>query len=348
METAHLATSRASTDLSPQRVMQFTFGFAPPLMIEVAIRHKVFDILDHGGKTLDQLCGETGTSKRGLGAVLNALVGLEILQKDEGGRYSLTPESAMFLVTGKPTFHGAFFLLTKQPMLSEWGKLFDIVRSGRPAHRINRQQDGVPFFLQFVENIFAIHYPAAQRLADHLAVANARLSLSILDVAAGSGVWSIALAQRSPHVRVVAVDWPDIIPVTKKVATQNGVIDRYAFVAGDILDVGFGHGHAIATLGHIVHSEGEVRSRQLFKKVFDALAPAGTIVIAEILVDAERKTALPALLFAVNMVVSSDHGDTFSLPEIADWLHAAGFEDVRTIEVPGLAPLLILATKPER
>jgi len=74
--------------------------------------------------------------------------------------------------------------------------------------------------------------------------------------------------------------------------------------------------------------------------------PGGTIAIAEILVDTDRKAALPALIFAVNMLVNSDHGDTFSFEEIRTWLHDAGFHQVRTIEAPGLAPLLILATKP--
>ena len=130
--------SSAMREISPERLMQFTFGFAPPLMIETAIRYGVFDILDKGAKTLDILCAETGTSLRGLRTVLNALVGLDVLTKDETGRYALTEESAAFLVSGKPTYHGAFFLLTREPMLSSWGKLHDVVKSGRPTHHINR------------------------------------------------------------------------------------------------------------------------------------------------------------------------------------------------------------------
>ena len=168
----------------------------------------------------------------------------------------------------------------------------------------------------------------------------------MLDLAAGSGVWSIALAQHSPQVRVTAIDWPGIIAITQKVTARHGVADRYVFVAGDLHEVDFGAGHAIATLGHILHSEGEERSRRLLRKTFHALAPGGTIAIAEILVDAERRVAVPALIFAVNMLVNSDQGDTFTFDEIRGWLHDAGFERVRTVEAPGLAPLLILATRP--
>lgn len=340
--------SLSTKQVSPERLMQFTFGFAPPLMIETAIRCSVFDILDKGAKSLDALCAETGTSPRGLRMVLDALVGLDVLSKDDAGRYALTPESATFLVTGKPSYHGAFFLLTKGPMLSSWSGLEDVVRRGRSARHINQEQDGTSFFLKFVEDIFPIHYAGAQALANALDVQSTPSPISVLDLAAGSGVWSIAIAQQSPQIHVTAVDWPAVIEVTKKVAVRHGLADRYTFVAGDLDSVNFGEGHAIATLGHILHSEGEARSRRLLKKTFEALAPGGTIAIAEILVDAQRRTAVPALIFAVNMLVNSDEGDTFSLDEIRGWLKDAGFETVRTIDAPGLAPVLILATKPNQ
>ena len=112
--------SAPTPQVSPERLMQFTFGFAPPLMIETAIRFGLFDILDKGAKSLDALCAETGTSPRSLRMLLDALVGLDVLSKDDAGNYALTEESAAFLVTGKPSYHGAFFLLTKEPMLSFW------------------------------------------------------------------------------------------------------------------------------------------------------------------------------------------------------------------------------------
>jgi ubiquinone/menaquinone biosynthesis C-methylase UbiE len=340
--------SAPTPQVSPERLMQFTFGFAPPLMIETAIRYGVFDILDNGAKSRDALCAETGTSPRGLRMVLDALVGLDVLSKDDNGNYALTEESATFLVTGKPSYHGAFFLLTKEPMLSSWSKLDEVVKTGRSVQHINREQEGPGFFLRFVEDIFPIHYPGAQALARALGAQSESEPISVLDLAAGSGVWSVAIAQQSPQIRVIAVDWPEVIPVTKKVTARYSLADRYTFVAGDLHSVNFGQGHSIATLGHILHSEGEARSRRLLKKSFEALAPGGTIAIAEILVDTKRRMAVPALIFAVNMLVNSDEGDTFSFDEIRSWLQDTGFEQVRTIEAPGLAPLLILATKPNR
>jgi 3-hydroxy-5-methyl-1-naphthoate 3-O-methyltransferase len=336
----------APAQVTPHRLMAFTFGFAPPVLIETGIRLGIFDLLDKGEQTANEIAVTVGASARALRIVLNALVGLDLLTKDECECYSLTSESAKFLVSGKPTFHGAFFLLTSERMLSEWAALGSIVRTGRPAHRINEEQNGTRFFQQFVEHIFPIHFPAAQRLSEILRITDLTAPCRVLDLAAGSGVWSIAMAQASPQITVTAIDWHGIIPITQKVTEREGVAARYDFVAGDLHAVDFGDGHSIATLGHILHSEGEERGRRLLQKTYDALSPGGTIAIAEILVDTDRKGPLPALLFAVNMLVNSECGDTFTLDEITDWLRAAGFDQVRTVDAPGIAPRIILATKP--
>jgi 3-hydroxy-5-methyl-1-naphthoate 3-O-methyltransferase len=97
-------TTSVVAPVTPERIMQFAWGFVPPLVLEAAIRHRVFDVLDNGPKTLSQVQHESGASERGLSAVMNVLVGLDFLAKDKQGRFSLTPESAAFLVSTKPGF----------------------------------------------------------------------------------------------------------------------------------------------------------------------------------------------------------------------------------------------------
>jgi ubiquinone/menaquinone biosynthesis C-methylase UbiE len=196
-----------------------------------------------------------------------------------------------------------------------------------------------------VENIIPMSYPAAQKLAEHLKLSKAKDKIRVLDLAAGSGIWGIALTQKSPRVRVTAVDWAGMIPTTKRITQKFGVGDRFNYVEGDILETNFGSDYDIATLGHILHSEGEERSRELLKKTFRALKPGGVIAIAEWLVNNERTEPAPALMFAVQMLVNSEKGDTFSFNEIKNWLEDVGFKKVRKLDAPGPSPL-ILATKP--
>jgi hypothetical protein len=159
-------------------------------------------------------------------------------------------------------------------------------------------------------------------------------------------VWGIALAKQSPQVHIRAVDWSNVLEVTKKVAERHGVGDRLTTAPGDFSDADFGSGHQICTVGHILHSEGRDRSQALLKKIFAALAPGGTIAVQEFVLNDDRTGPTTPLIFAVNMLVNTTVGDAFTFPEMAGWLKEAGFVNPRQVDVPSVSPL-ILATKPE-
>jgi ubiquinone/menaquinone biosynthesis C-methylase UbiE len=337
--------TNTEAQVTPERIMQMAWGYAPPLILEAALHHRVFDVLDGGPKTIRELEAATGASGRGLTAIMNALVGLNLLSKNEAGKYALTPESAAFLVSTKPGFSGGMIRHCSQHLIPKWLRLTEIVATGKPATAVNQEQQGAAFFQNFVEDIFNMSYAPAKHLASTLNLNNANGPVRVLDLAAGSGVWGIALAQQSEQVRVTAVDWPDVIPVTRKIVGRFGLSDRFHFVEGDLHSADFGANHQVATLGHILHSEGEQLGRALLRKTFDALAPGGQIVIAEFLVNDARTEPPLGLLFAVNMLVNTENGGTYSANEINGWLQEAGFTNQRTLEAHGPSPL-ILATKP--
>jgi ubiquinone/menaquinone biosynthesis C-methylase UbiE len=330
--------------VTPDRIQQLAWGYTAPLIMEAAVRLRVFDALDAGPKRIAQITAETGASPRGVRLLLNALVGLELLAK-KGDAYALTQESATYLVSKKPEYRGGMLRHASSHLLPHWLNLTDAVRTGKPPISVNQEKTGGAFFHDFVEDMFPLGYPAAKVLADHL-LANAPAGpYHVLDLAAGSGVWSIALAEKSPRVHVTVVDWPAVIPVCQKVTARRGVGDRYHYVPGDLLQADFGAGYQAATLGNILHSEGEARSLTLLKKTFAALAPGGVIAIAEMTPNEDRSGPSFALLFAVNMLVHTDEGDTFTFGEISAWLREAGFANPRQFDAQGPSPL-ILADRP--
>jgi precorrin-6B methylase 2 len=333
------------TQVTPERIMQFAWAYATPLILEAAIRNRVFDELDSGSKTTQELAAATGASQRGVTAIANVLIGLNLLAKDGDEKLSLTPESAAFLVRSKPSFMGGLILHTSGHLIPRWLHLNDVVRTGQPFRSVNQEETGAEFFENFVVDIFPMSYPPAKALAAHLQLTDADEPASVLDLAAGSGVWGIALAQSSPKVHVTAVDWPGVLPTTQKTVAKFGLSDQFSFSPGDLHNADFGSGHQIATLGHILHSEGEKQSRALLARTFNALASGGTIVIQEFLVNKDRTGPMNGLIFAVNMLINTDEGSTWSFEEISSWLKEAGFVNPRTVEAPGPSPL-ILATKP--
>jgi len=334
-------TSETAAPVTPERIYQLAWGYAPPLILEAALRHRVFDVLDGGAKSLKEIHEATGASERGLYPILNFLVGMSFLAKDSEGKFTLTPESATFLVSTKPTFSGGLIRHCSEHLVPRWLHLNETVGTGKPYTPVNQEHGGAEFFESFVTDIFPMSYRVAQELAGHLNLAAAEREVRVLDLGAGSGVWGIGLAQSSPQVTVTAVDWHAVIPVTRKTATRFGVADRFTFVEGDLHNVDFGSGHDIATLGHILHSEGIELSRKLLARTFHALARGGTIAVQEFLVNHDHTGPVNGLIFAVNMLVNTENGGTYSFEEISGWLGEAGFVNPRTIETHGPSPLIL-------
>lgn len=329
---------------TPERLMQMAWGYAVTLIVDAALYHRFFDLLDGGAKTARELAATAQTSERGARAIVEALVGFKLLDR-EGDRYALTAEAAAFLVSSRPGFHGLFYAHAVDQLLPKWMQLREVVKSGKPV-AAQSQGDSATFFANFVESLFPISYPAARALGEYLKVAQSSRPLSVLDVGAGSGVWGIALAEQSQHVTVRAVDWPQVLEVTRRVAEGHGVADRFSYASGDLWQANFGAGHDIAVLGHILHSEGPEQIRKLLRKINAAMAPGGAIAVMEFVVNDDRNGPPPALMFAVNMLVNTEHGSTYTFAEISDWLREAGFVNARTLAVPAVSPL-ILANKPE-
>ncbi|HEX3626932.1 MAG TPA: methyltransferase [Verrucomicrobiae bacterium] len=335
----------AKKKITPERIMQFAWGYAPTLAIEAAVKHGIFDRLDKGPQTAEQIASKTGTSLRGVNAIVDLLVSIQLLQR-KGKRLALTPESANFLVSTKPGFYGTFFRHISDQLLPKWLQLTEIVKTGRPAMRVNSQDEGAEFFAKFVESLFPLSFPAASALGKHLGIGKSRKPVSVLDIGAGSGVWGIGLAKQSPRVRIHAVDWPRVLEVTRRVAGKHGLEDRLTTASGDFFEADFGSGHQVATIGHILHSEGRDRSRRLLKKVFDALAPGGTVAVQEFVADDDRNGPPSALIFAVNMLINTEAGDAFTFKEMSGWLREAGFKNPRLLKVPSVSPL-VLADRPK-
>src|SRR5439155_19768079 len=159
---------RRREPVTPERLIEIGFAYAPPLIISAGVNNKVFDSLQNGAKTSEQIAEETGASARALRVLMTALVGLDLLKKDRQERYSLTQERAAFLLSNRPATHAGFFGTIAPQLISRWVRLSDIVREGRPAVAVNQETEGTEFFSQLVENIIPMCYPPAQTLGDHL------------------------------------------------------------------------------------------------------------------------------------------------------------------------------------
>jgi hypothetical protein len=95
----------------------------------------------------------------------------------------------------------------------------------------------------------------------------------------------------------------------------------------------------------IVHQNSREQNRELFRKVFAALTPGGRILIRDIVMDESRTRPPMGAFFAVNMLVATAGGGTFTFNELRDDLAAAGFRGAALLRRGEAMDSVVSATK---
>lgn len=324
-------------------VMEDLTGAWRTRSLVAAIELDVFSQIAAGKRTVKEIGEAAGASPRGMASLLDSLTAIGYLRKT-GSRYSLRPVSAAFLVPGRKAYVGEIAHALSLTWDS-WKNLTEAVRSGRTAETINLADNGKEFFPKLVASIFPGNFAASNAAVVRFPEKERRKIHRILDVAAGSGAWSLAFAKALPQARITTVDFPEMTPITRKFAEKFGVAARYDYLEGDLRQADFGRDtYDLVILGHIIHSEGETHGKELLRKSYAALRPGGKLLIAEYVPnDARTGPAMP-VLFGLTMLLQTEEGNVFTLREYRSWLKAAGFGKVTTIPVPPPSTVIV-ATK---
>src|SRR4029077_3437896 len=316
--------------LSPATVMEDLTGAWRARTLVAGVELDVFSHLAAGKRTVRDIAEGAGASPRGIASLLDALTAIGYLRK-VGSRYVLQPVSAAFLVPGGKAYVGAMAHALSLTW-DAWKNLTEAVRSGRPAETVDVAEKGKEFFPKLVASIFPGNFAASTVAVSRFPERERRKIHKILDVAAGSGAWSLAFARAIPQARITTVDFPEVTPITRECAEKFGVAARYDYLEHDLRLADFGRDtYDLVILGHIVHSEGEKHGKELLRKSYTALRPGGKLLIGEYVPnDARTGPAMP-LLFGLTMLLQTEEGAVFTLREYRTWLKAAGFGKVTTI-----------------
>jgi len=323
-------------------VMEDLTGAWRARSLVAAVELDVFSQIAAGKRTVKEIGEAAGASPRGMASLLDALTAMGYLRKT-GSRYSLQPVSAAFLVPGGRAYVGAIAHALSLTWDS-WKNLTEAVRSGHSAETINVADNGKEFFPKLVASIFPGNFAASNAAVSRFPERERQKIHKILDVAAGSGAWSLAFARAIPQARVTTVDFPEMTPITREFAEKFGVAARYEYLEGDLRQADFGRDtYDLVILGHIIHSEGEKHGKELLRKSCAALRPGGKLLIAEYVPnDARTGPAMP-VLFGLTMLLQTEEGNVFTLREYRAWLKAAGFGKVTTIPVPPPSTVILAA-----
>lgn len=320
----------------PTAVTSLLAGSWSIQILKTAVEVGIFEALAEGPRNTVAVAEGLGLDVKGAGLLLDALVGLKFLNRaDLSGSarsiepvYELNMISQSYLLKSSPLFMG-LYLEHHFKLDQVWQKLTEAIASGKPVMEVNEDAKAEEIFPHLAEALVPLNYGYAADACKEVLAKRPPGGLRVLDVAAGSAVWSIPFAQASRETKVDALDFPAVLEVTSKVTGAFGVGGQYSQIAGNWRQAKLEDEiYDVIILGHILHSEGAAASRELLGLCYRTMKSGGTLVIAEFMPNQERTAPPQPLLFAVNMYLATTSGCVFSFEELSSICRAVGFKDV--------------------
>ncbi len=327
---------------SPMLFFETIRAFQQSAALKAALDLDIFTAIADGADTVEGIAKRCKASSRGVRIVCDYLAVLGFLTKDDA-RYALTDDSFMFLNRHSPAYVGsaANFLLAPEH-LDIFRDFTRIVREGT-SHVPSLEPDN-PMWMNFAESMAPLMALPAQLLADLLTISKAG-PIRVLDIAAGHGLFGIAVAMRNPAAEIVAVDWQPVLEVAKRNAAQSGVASRYRTIAGDAMKVEVGTDYDLVLVTNFLHHFDEPTCVAFLKKMRGALRDGGRIALLEFVPDENRTGSPAAVAFPVTMLAMTSSGDAYTFSQFQRMFGEAGFRDARLHALPPSVEQVVIAVR---
>jgi SAM-dependent methyltransferase len=296
----------------------------------------LFSLLADRPLSLPEAAAASGADSRGLAILLDALAAMGLLEKAEG-RWRTLPSLAPFLsARGKESLLP--LALHSVNLWDRWSRLTEVVAGPRPG-----TVDRDAWTRSFIGAMNVVAAPQADAIVAAVQPGAAR---HLLDVGGGPATYTLAFVRAVPGIRATLFDLPAVVEMAREKVGEAGLLDRIDLVAGDLGKDVLPAGHDLAFVSAIIHMLGPSGNVALFRNVHDALVPGGRIVIRDHVMSPDRTAPRAGAFFAVNMLVGTREGGTFTFEEISSWLAEAGFVRPRLMRAGERMDGLVEAFRP--
>src|SRR5271168_3351446 len=319
---------------SPALFLETTMAYRRTAALRAAIELDLFTVLGTGPLDAAALAERCAAAPRGIRILCDALATLKILRK-EADVYALTMEASIFLNRLSPACMADAFKFLSAPFIqSSFAGLADAVRHGGTQQKASDVlAPDHDFWLDFARAMAPMMAFPAEMIAQRLG-AGAAEQWNVLDIAAGHGAFGIAIGRQNPNAVITALDWPPVLEIARKNAAEAGLADRFHTKPGSAFELNLGAGYHIVLLPNFLHHFDPATNESLLRRVHAALVPGGRAVILEFVPDADRLAPEFAVMFAMNMLVHTPAGDTYTRSELESMLHNAGFPSSEWHPIP--------------
>jgi SAM-dependent methyltransferase len=301
-------------------------------LLTAAVSHfRVFEHLSRGSMTFDELRRQMNLAERPAVVLVTALRAFGLLADDEG-RIGLTELARDHLTPGAYfDVSGYIGLASGSPGVRE---MIERLETNRPAGSASDEEGAAFIYKEGIESAMEDEASArsltlalagrarnvAPVLAEKCPLDDARV---LLDVAGGTGIYSIAWLLRHPNLRAIVWDRPEVLKVAVEMAEAYGVSDRLEARAGDMFKDPVPEKADVILLSNVLHDWDVPDCWILISRCASALRPGGRLLIHDVFLDDALDGPLPIALYSASLFRLTE-GRAYSAKEYRTWLESAG------------------------
>jgi SAM-dependent methyltransferase len=309
---------------SPADITELANAFRASRIFLTAFELGIFSVLVDESKTSSDVASAVKTDSRATDRLMNALTAIGILEKKEG-KFHNSPAASKFLVKGKPSYMGGLGHTVN--LWKSWNNMTESVKCGTSVkvdESVNdRGEDWVYSF------IAAMHMRAKQMAPVIISMLDLKDVSKVLDVGGGPGTFSFAFVDAKEGLKATVFDLPSVIPLTQKYIENEGYKGKVETLTGDYLNNDLGSGYDLLFLSAVIHSNSPEDNKILFSKCAKALNKNGQLVVLDYIMSEDRTTPALGAMFALNMLVNTKGGDTFTESEVKNWMAGTEFSSIK-------------------
>jgi hypothetical protein len=331
-----------SGQLDPSRILNTGFGFWGSKVLLTAVELEVFTALAGKKMTGEELGNKLQLHPRGIWDFFDSLVALGFLQREGNGReglYSNTDESALYLDKNSPAYIGGILEMCNARLYRFWDGLGEALKTGQPQNEIKHSQkpmfetlyEELPRLEQFMGAMSGLSRANFSALAEKYDFSKYQ---TLCDVGGATGLLSVLVAQRHPHMCCTSFDLPAVKPIAEKAIAREGLSDRVKTASGNFFQDALPKADVV-TMGMILHDWNLEKKRHLIKSAFDALPSGGAFIAVENLIDDARRENAFGLMMSLNMLIEFGDAFDFSGADFWGWCKEAGFKRYEVLHLAG-------------
>lgn len=332
----HPANRNIST---PEDVHRIAMAFQQSRILLTAVELDLFTSISKDSLTSEKIAKKLGTGKRATDRLLNALCAIGLVSKKKN-LFSNTPAAAKFLIKGEKGYMAG--LLHTSGLWKTWSTLTEAVKKGSKTAPDPIKKRSPEWFEAFIA---AMHHRAAATASVVVSKLDLKKVSKMIDIGGGSGAYAMAFVRAKKEMTATVFDLPNVIPLAERYVAEAGLLDRINFAKGDYNKDEFGKDFDLVFFSAIIHINSPEKNQSLMDKAARALKPGGQVVIQDFIMDKGRTTPPFGTFFALNMLVGTEDGDTYTETEIKSWLKKSGFTGIRRLEGEGPASMIIARKK---